>query len=64
MIRRIFLWCQVVFSAMLLLWSSLMCIGCIFSDAHRFYVVVLALLAVLAYKLLEVTRSELKGGGL
>lgn len=62
MFRRIFLWCQVTFSAMLLLWSSLMCIVCIFSDVHRFYCVVLALFAAVSYKLLGVTRAELKGG--
>lgn len=64
MFRKFFLWFQVVFSAMILLWSSVMCIGCIFSDVHRFYVVVLALFAMLSYKLLGVTYSELKGGEL
>lgn len=62
MFRRIFLWCQVVFSAMIFVWSALICIYCIFSDVHRFYCVVLALFAIVAYKLVGVTYLELKGG--
>ena len=62
MFRRIFLWGQVFFSAMIFFWSALICIYCVFSDVHRFYCVVLALFAILAYKLVGVTYSELKGG--
>lgn len=62
MFRRIFLWGQVFFSAMLFLWSALICIYCVFIDVHRFYCVILALFAILAYKLLGETYSELKGG--
>lgn len=62
MFRRIFLWCQVAFSAIIFIWSVCMCIGCLFCGVHGFYCFVLALFSILAYKLLGVTRSELKGG--
>lgn len=62
MLRRFILWSQVVFSYALLIWTLIMFIRCIVGVYETFYCIMFALFSLLAYWLVCITRSELKGG--